>query len=115
MGAKKFPVYKKHRFRWDILLVELAAKVGVTRTVILGLLLFFIFKGTTQQHEEFIDKFFLLKFTTGANYYLSSGIIFLVILLLYQYFYFKSRLELANEKVRELKKERDKLKEKYLK
>jgi hypothetical protein len=106
---------KGNKFRWDIYLVDLTSRVGVFGTVVITLLALFIIKGTAAQHKEFIDKFFLLKWGQGASFYFCFIITCFIVILIAQYFYFKHRIKLKEERISELVNERDRLQNKLLK
>ena len=103
------------KFRWDVYLIELVSRIGIFGAVVIALLTLFIVRGTTAQHREFIDRFFLLKWSKESNFYLYFIITCLVILFLVQYFYYKQRIKLKDERILELVNERDRLQNKLLK
>ncbi|MCS3796369.1 hypothetical protein [Niastella sp. OAS944] len=106
---------KVNKFRWDLYLIDLASRVGVFGAVVLSLLALFIIKGTAAQHKEFIDKFFLLKWGNSETFYHYFIITCLVVLFCTQFFYWKHRVKLKEERIAELINERDRLQNKLLK
>lgn len=98
-------------FRWDKFIIELASKVGVMPTILLTLLGVFVLKGTKEQHEEFINKYVLLKVGNESCGYSYFIIICLILIVVAQYLYNKGKLKLNKERIDELATERTKLQE----
>jgi hypothetical protein len=113
--AKESKSSQDNKFRWDIYLIELASRVGIFGAVVIALLTLFIVRGTVAQHREFIDKFFLFKWASNETFYHYFIIICLVVLFVVQFFYWKHRIKLKDERITELINERDRLQNKLLK
>lgn len=113
--AKESKSSQNDKFRWDVYLIELASRVGIFGAVVIALLTLFIVRGTLAQHREFIDKFFLLKWSNNETFYHCFIIICLVVLFIVQFFYWKHRIKVKEERITELVNERDRLQNKLLK
>jgi hypothetical protein len=113
--AKGSKYRKSDNFRWDVYLIELVSRIGVFGAVVIALLTIFIIRGTKAQHREFIDKFFLLKWSNDERFYSYFIVTCLIVLLIVQYVYYSHRLTLKNERIAELLNERDRLQNKLLK
>lgn len=86
----------------DVGLVNLASKFGVSGAVILVFVSMFIVVGTKEQHLEFINKFFLLKFSSGENIYVYFVFILLAVLFIGQAYYSHKRMKLKDERISQL-------------
>jgi len=113
--AKVSKPEQRDNIRWDVYIIELISRVGVFGAVVITLVTLFVVKGTVAQHREFIDRFFLLKWNKGDNFYQCFIITGLVVLLGAQYFYYRQQLKLKIERITELIDERTRLQNKLLK
>jgi hypothetical protein len=113
--AKEIKTSQKGKFRWHLYLVDLTSRVGVFGTVVIALLTLFILRGTEAQHREFIDKFFLLRWGNDGNFYYYFLVTGLIVLFVAQYIYYKQRVKIKDERITELKNERDWLQNKLVK
>jgi hypothetical protein len=108
------PPAKASAFRWDLYIIELITRVGLVGAIVVILLTWFIWEGTTAQHREFFDKFILLKFDSHNLNYAYFILTCVVTISLAQTVYFLKRIKLKDERINELKIERDRLQDKLL-
>ena len=105
---------KPPTLRWDVFIIDLASRFGVGGACVLALLTMFLLVGSKEQHQEFIDKFFLWKFPKDDNYILYFVLLCLVVLFFGQTFYFRLRIKLKNERIKELEADKKLLQDKLL-
>ncbi len=105
----------RRNFRWDVFIIDLASRFGVGGAVVLTLLLLFVTIGTREQHLEFIDKFFLLKFPKENNNFLIFVLLGMIVLMIVQILHFRSRLKIKNERIKELEADKRLYENKFLK
>jgi hypothetical protein len=102
-------------FRLDTFIIEIAGKFGISGACILTILYVFLNYGTLAQKREFIDKFILLKTSQGDNGYILYLVIIIVVAFIGQTVYFRNRIKLKNERIKELEQHSNALENKFLK
>lgn len=106
---------QREPFRLDIFLIEIAGKFGISGACILTVLYIFLKSATLEQHREFIDKFILLKTKTGDNGYILYLAIIAVIAFVGQTLYFRNRLKLKDDRIKQIEEYNNSIENKLLK
>ena len=94
---------------------DLIARFGLKSVVASVILYAFIFYGTKAQHQEFIDRFILLKFEKNESTYLFFILILIVITFIVTIRFYRLRIKEKDERIKELQKEKTLLQNKLLK
>lgn len=100
---------KSNIFRWDVFLVDIFGRFGVTGGIIITIIMIFIIWGTTDQKREFIDKFILLKNLDAQSSYIYWVAISFAIVFIAQIFFHRSKIKSKNERINDLKNYIEKL------
>ncbi len=109
------PITKSKQNVWIILFSQLVARFGLGGTVVIVILYTFIKEGSTHQHQEFIDKFILLKFHNDESSYLFFILILLIIVFAGTVINLKRQIKDKEERITDLQKEKNDLQNKLLK
>jgi hypothetical protein len=87
---------------WIFIITGMVSKFGLRGTVVIFLLYIFVAEGTKEQHREFIDKFFLLKFGSGQTFYLTFLLVVIIASFLSMIFIYRRRVKDKDERSRSL-------------
>lgn len=100
--------------KWATTLGSLFKELGIPMIVVLFVMWFFVNKGKPEQHEEFCDRFILLKGIDTNPFPFFAVVILLVLVVFFQHYFFRLRLELLREENKRLGKEKSEWQERCL-
>lgn len=93
--------------QWELVLIEIGSKFGLGGIVIISFIGLFLFEGSKEQHQAFINVFFLLRFPKEHPSYAYFIYICYIILFTTVLVYYNVRLKSMNERFLEIKSQRD--------
>jgi len=97
------------------MIIDAASRFGISGAIIICLLYTFMVFGTASQHQEFIDKFILIKIPKNDNIFAFFVIFIQAILLVSAILYYNKRLKIKEERISYLENDVRSLQENLLK